>query len=79
MSAIDICQRLEKKSLELIAASGLERGWGFPTGCSLNHVAAHYTPNYGDATILQVRDYKTRVEIVCNYRYHHHDTGISVS
>merc|ERR1712054_526048 len=31
---------------------GLECGWGFPTGCSLNWVAAHYTPNYGDNTVL---------------------------
>ena len=27
--------------------SGLKRGIAFPTGCSLNHVAAHYTPNPG--------------------------------
>ena len=29
-------------------------GCAFPTGCSLNHVAAHYTPNKGDDTVLQV-------------------------
>jgi methionyl aminopeptidase len=28
-------------------------GIAFPTGCSLNHVAAHYTPNYGDKTKLK--------------------------
>ena len=33
--------------------AGLQRGIGFPTGCSLNHVAAHYTPNSGDDTVLQ--------------------------
>jgi methionyl aminopeptidase len=32
------------------------RGWAFPTGLSLNHVAAHYTPNYKDKTILQQSD-----------------------
>lgn len=32
--------------------NGLARGRGFPTGCSINHVAAHYTPNYGDDTVL---------------------------
>ena len=37
-------------------ANGLEAGWGFPTGCSLNWVAAHYTPNYGDETVLQFDD-----------------------
>lgn len=52
---IDICQRLEKKTLELIGAKGLECGYGFPTGCSINNVAAHYTPNRGDDTVLQVR------------------------
>ena len=28
----------------------------FPTGCSLNWVAAHYTPNVGDDTVLQYDD-----------------------
>ena len=31
-------------------------GLAFPTGCSLNHVAAHYTPNAGDKTVLQYDD-----------------------
>jgi methionyl aminopeptidase len=51
---IDICERLEAKSRQLIDESGLERGLAFPTGCSLNHVAAHYTPNAGDTTVLKV-------------------------
>ena len=29
---------------------------GFPTGCSLNHCAAHYTPNPGDDTVLKESD-----------------------
>mmetsp|Transcript_32225 Transcript_32225/g.73692 ORF Transcript_32225/g.73692 Transcript_32225/m.73692 type:complete len:500 (-) Transcript_32225:70-1569(-) len=58
LTMIDICQRLERKTHELIAANGLtlDCGWGFPTGCSLNWVAAHYTPNYGDNTVLQHDD-----------------------
>mmetsp|Transcript_33270 Transcript_33270/g.60987 ORF Transcript_33270/g.60987 Transcript_33270/m.60987 type:complete len:549 (+) Transcript_33270:92-1738(+) len=58
LTMIDICQRLERKTHELIAANGLslDCGWGFPTGCSLNWVAAHYTPNYGDNTVLQYDD-----------------------
>eukprot|EP00933_Yihiella_yeosuensis_P055830 TRINITY_DN5475_c1_g1_i2.p1 TRINITY_DN5475_c1_g1~~TRINITY_DN5475_c1_g1_i2.p1 ORF type:complete len:519 (+),score=141.75 TRINITY_DN5475_c1_g1_i2:225-1781(+) len=56
MTMTDICQRLERKTHELVAANGLECGWGFPTGCSLNWVAAHYTPNYGDNTVLQYDD-----------------------
>jgi methionine aminopeptidase len=35
-----------------VQEAGLSRGIGFPTGCSLNHVAAHYTPNAGDDTVL---------------------------
>mmetsp|Transcript_9200 Transcript_9200/g.14622 ORF Transcript_9200/g.14622 Transcript_9200/m.14622 type:complete len:521 (+) Transcript_9200:166-1728(+) len=56
LTMTEICQRLERKTHELIAANGLECGWGFPTGCSLNWVAAHYTPNYGDNTVLQYDD-----------------------
>ncbi|CAD7945343.1 unnamed protein product [Amoebophrya sp. A120] len=52
----ELCQRLEQKSLELVGKDGLNAGWGFPTGCSLNHVAAHYTPNYGDKTVLCYND-----------------------
>ena len=31
-------------------------GLAFPTGCSLNNCAAHYTPNGGDNTVLQYDD-----------------------
>lgn len=53
---IDLCQSLEAKSKELIAAHKLDRGWGFPTGCSLNHCAAHYTPNPGDNRVFEQGD-----------------------
>jgi len=52
----DMCERLENKNRELIDEDGLKRGIGFPTGCSINHVAAHYTPNPGDDTVLQYDD-----------------------
>ena len=52
----DMCHMLENKNRELIQEDGLNRGIGFPTGCSLNHVAAHYTPNVGDDTVLQYDD-----------------------
>ncbi|SCV01495.1 LANO_0F12046g1_1 [Lachancea nothofagi CBS 11611] len=32
------------------------QGVGFPTGVSLNHCAAHFTPNAGDQTILRYED-----------------------
>jgi methionyl aminopeptidase len=53
---IEIAQRIESGTKALIGADGLKRGWGFPTGLSLNHVAAHYSPNYGDKTILRKED-----------------------
>lgn len=31
-------------------------GIGFPTGVSLNHCAAHYTPNAGDKTVIKYED-----------------------
>lgn len=53
---IDMCERLEELNRKLVQEKGLERGIGFPTGCSLNHVAAHYTPNVGDDTVLSYDD-----------------------
>ncbi|XP_026193092.1 methionine aminopeptidase 2B [Cyclospora cayetanensis] len=47
-----LCQKLEAKTEALIGAKGIERGKGFPTGCSLNECAAHYTPNPGEDRIL---------------------------
>ena len=52
LSLTELCNKLEAKTEELIAAAGIERGKGFPTGCSLNECAAHYTPNPGEDRIL---------------------------
>ena len=41
----------------MINENGLEAGLAFPTGCSRNHVAAHYTPNAGDNTVLGMIGY----------------------
>ena len=48
----DMCEAIENKNRELVVESGLQAGIGFPTGCSLDHIAAHYTPNPGDTTRL---------------------------
>ncbi|CAG8632727.1 11146_t:CDS:10 [Rhizophagus irregularis] len=56
MTMIDICELIENGTRTLIEEKGLEAGIGFPTGCSLNHCAAHYTPNAGDKTVLQYDD-----------------------
>ena len=56
MKMIDICEELEKTARMMINENGLEAGLAFPTGCSRNHVAAHYTPNAGDNTVLEYDD-----------------------
>lgn len=53
---MDICNEIEACNRRLIEANGLKAGIAFPTGASLNHVAAHYTPNLGDETVLQYND-----------------------
>lgn len=50
---IDMCETLEDSVRKLIGARGLEAGIAFPTGCSLDYVAAHWTPNGGDTTVLK--------------------------
>lgn len=52
----DLCEKLENMNRKLVGEDGLNRGIAFPTGCSLNHVAAHYTPNPGDDTVLTKDD-----------------------
>jgi hypothetical protein len=52
----DMCERLEECNRRLVKENGLQAGIGFPTGCSINHVAAHYTPNPGDRVTLQYGD-----------------------
>lgn len=42
-----MCETLEGMVRKLIDEKGLDAGIAFPTGCSLNYVAAHYTPNSG--------------------------------
>ena len=53
---IQICEELENTARKLINEKGLEAGLAFPTGCSINHCAAHYTPNAGDPTVLGADD-----------------------
>ena len=52
----DMCNQLENLNRKLVQENGLKAGIAFPTGCSLNHVAAHWTPNSGDKTVLQYGD-----------------------
>ncbi|GLV32561.1 uninitiated [Carabus blaptoides fortunei] len=56
MTMIQICEELESVARKLINENGLKAGLAFPTGCSRNHCAAHYTPNAGDPTVLEYDD-----------------------
>jgi len=56
MKLFDICNTIENTVRRLIQEKDLEAGIAFPTGCSINRCAAHYTPNTGDDTVLQFDD-----------------------
>lgn len=48
MTMTQIAELIEDGTRALVEENGLESGIGFPTGLSVNEVAAHYTPNAGD-------------------------------
>jgi len=58
----EIAEGIEDGVRALSGHPGLEEGdnikggVGFPTGLSINHIAAHYTPNAGNKMILQEKD-----------------------
>ena len=61
-SLTEIAEGIEDSVRALTGHEGLEEGdnikggMGFPTGLSINHCAAHYTPNAGNKTVLQKDD-----------------------
>jgi len=57
LSFLEIAQRIENTTAFLVQKNGLKRGWGFPTGLSVNHIAAHDSPNYQQSSkILKYSD-----------------------
>lgn len=54
----EICEGIEDSVRALSGHAGLEEGdnikggVGFPTGVNLDHIAAHYSPNAGNKTVL---------------------------
>lgn len=62
MTLTEIAEGIEDGVRHLTGHLGLEEGdnlkggMGFPTGLSLNHCAAHYTPNAGNKMVLQQED-----------------------
>ncbi|KAF2160319.1 hypothetical protein M409DRAFT_70495 [Zasmidium cellare ATCC 36951] len=62
MSLTEIAEGIENGTRHLTGHMGLEEGdnliagVAFPTGLSLNHCAAHYTPNAGNKMVLKEED-----------------------
>ncbi|KAF2198732.1 methionine aminopeptidase 2-like protein [Delitschia confertaspora ATCC 74209] len=62
MTLTEIAEGIEDSVRALTGHPGLEEGdnikggMGFPTGLSINHCAAHYTPNAGNKMVLQYED-----------------------
>lgn len=57
MTMIEVAETIENKVRELSGTKDSKvGGMGFPCGVSLNHCAAHYTPNAGDKTVLSYDD-----------------------
>lgn len=62
MSLTEIAEGIEDSARKLTGHDGLTEGdsliagMGFPTGLNINHIAAHYSPNAGNKTILKQED-----------------------
>ena len=62
MTLTEIAEGIEDSVRALTGHQGLENGdaqiagMGFPTGLSINHCAAHYTPNAGNKMVLNYED-----------------------
>ncbi|KAI0462212.1 Methionine aminopeptidase 2 [Komagataella kurtzmanii] len=56
MSMIEIAELIENAVRGYSGEDGLKGGMGFPCGLSLNHCAAHYSPNANDKLVLNYED-----------------------
>lgn len=75
----DIGNNIENATRALTeSTTPLQAGVGFPTGLSLNHVAAHYTPNKGDTTVLAQEDV-LKVDIGVHVNGHIVDSAFTLS
>lgn len=78
MRMIDIVEMIENANRALVEEDGIKAGIAFPTGCSLNHVAAHYTPNAGDETVLKYDDIM-KIDIGTHVNGHIIDSAFTVT
>ncbi|KYR00174.1 methionine aminopeptidase 2 [Tieghemostelium lacteum] len=56
MGLTELVETLERTNKQLVEANGLKAGIAFPTGVSVNNIAAHWNPNSGDKTVLKEDD-----------------------
>ncbi|WVN89941.1 methionine aminopeptidase, type II [Cryptococcus depauperatus CBS 7841] len=56
MTMTEIAHIIEDGTRAVVEENGFESGIGFPTGLSVNEIAAHYTPNPGDKQVLHQKD-----------------------
>jgi methionyl aminopeptidase len=56
MTMTEIAEMIENATRALVGEDGLKAGIGFPTGVNRNHIAAHFSPNAGDKTVLEYED-----------------------
>lgn len=68
ISMTTLVEAIEDGTRSLMPENGLKSGIAFPTGCSLNFCAAHWTPNSNDKTVLTYDD-------VCKIDYGTHTNG----
>lgn len=55
-SILDVCEKLESKTVELFGCNNLTAGIGFPTGCSINNIAAHDSAISNDTRTIGIND-----------------------
>jgi methionyl aminopeptidase len=76
---MDIVEMIERGTRSLLKCdSNLEAGIAFPTGMSLNHCAAHWTPNPGDDTVLGAKDI-LKVDIGVHVQGHIIDSAFTLT
>ncbi|KAJ7597389.1 methionine aminopeptidase 2-like protein [Mycena floridula] len=56
MTLTQIAEEIEATTRALVEEHGFDSGIAFPTGVNRNEIAAHFSPNAGDTTVLQKGD-----------------------
>jgi methionyl aminopeptidase len=72
-----MCAQIEEGVRQLSGYEPIKRGLAFPCGCSLNHCAAHYTPNRDDGRVLQPDDVM-KIDFGVNINGHIIDSAFTV-